>query len=291
MLKNCFLFLVFLHLTVISYGQHLPKMNAWQDSLQQLGMKMFARVTDAERIESNSNFVKTLVSALKETNSFHYQFENLKMISILKSPDNSFRIFSWNIPLADGSFLYYGSIQFNSPSLKLKPLLDKTFQIEGVDKKILANTHWYGAQYYDIVSLSKGHFVLLGWKGHHADYTQKVIDILNISSTGEIEFGAPVFSEDKEMVRKVFSYTREASMYLKYEPQKQFIIFDHIVPADPNLKGNYKYYGPDLTYDAYHVKDGKLLLNENITVQNPVRGDEDQYNDPLKPKKSLKSGL
>lgn len=291
MLRNCFLSISLLLFCSVTYGQNNLKMNVWQDSLLNLATQIAGKVAETERIESNFSFVKTMVSALKEPNSYYFPFEKLKMISILHAPDNSFRIMTWNLPLQDGSYLYYGTIQYKSGTIKLTPLLDKTFQIENPDRDVLSSKQWYGAQYYDMIPLSKNRYVLLGWKGHHADYTKKVIDVLSFSPNGEVTFGAPVFSDDTGLARRIFSYTKQASMYLKFVASKQSIEFDHIVPADPSLKGNFKYYGPDLSYDSYVIANGKLVFKENIEVLNPEHEEDGRYIDPAKPSKKLKSGL
>jgi hypothetical protein len=149
MLKNCFLTFCLLWGCLLSFGQNVQKMQVWQDSLFQLGQKVFAQTAEVERIESNFLFVKTLVSALKEINSYYYDFDKLNMISAVRSPDDNFRIFTWNVPLQDGSYLYYGSIQFKSGNLKLIPLLDKTFEITDIHTDMLNNNQWYGAQFSD----------------------------------------------------------------------------------------------------------------------------------------------
>lgn len=286
---------VFLTCNILSsFGQDSQKMKVWQDSLVKLGAKMFRSSAEPERLDNNFKFVKTLVSALKEPNSYYFSFEQLNMIAILSSPDNNFKMFTWNVPLEDGSYLYYGTIQHKTANgqISLIPLFDKTFEINAVDSAVLSNTEWYGAQYYDIVPLGKNKYVLLGWKGHHAEYTKKVIEILTLKAGNQVELGAPVFLENPKIARRIFSYTRQATMYLKYNRTLNRIEFDNLVAADPSLKGNFKYYGPDLSYDAYEItKEGKLKLLTDIEVKNFEGGDESQYIDPQKPNKKRRSGL
>lgn len=275
-------------------GQNFQKMKVWQDSLLQLGQRMYSqKVAEAERLESNYKFIKTLVSALKEPNAFFYKFDELEMISILKSPHGDFRVFSWNIPLRDGSYLYYGAIQHKElgGKLKLTPLIDKTFEISDICAHVSTNEMWYAAQYYDIVPLANGMYALLGWKGHHPDYTHKVIEILRIDRDGTVQLGAPVFSDDPLIVRKIFAYSRTSSMFLQYNPTLGRIEFDHIIPISPAYEGNYKYYGSDLSHDAYSVQDGRLILQENIELTNQETGNEANYIDPLRPDTKMKSGF
>lgn len=291
MLKKLFLLLSLLVSLSFCYSQNLTKMNAWQDSLIKLSAEMFQQPSEVVRLESNFKFVKTLVSSLKETNAFYYGFDQLDRISILNSPDKKFRIFSWNIPLNDGSYLYYGSIQYLGANIKLTPLLDKTFETKNINNAILKSNDWFGAQYYDIIQINTNQFVLLGWKGHHSEYSKKVIEILTIGPNGEVTFGAPIFSDRPDYTRIIFSYTKQASMYLKYNKERKRLEFDHISPAEPNLAGNFKYYGPDLTYDGYSIEGGRLKFLENIDLQNILDADNDKYIDPLNSKKGKKSGL
>lgn len=294
-MRSCFLFLSCLSILLGSAsGQNLQRMNTWQDSLLQLGKQMFSpELAEAERIESNYKFVRTLVSALQEPNAFYYKFDSLEMISIIDSPHDNFRVFSWNIPLQDGSYLYYGAIQHKEAGgkLKLTPLLDKTFEIVNPEKDITTNEMWYGAQYYEIVALSRNSYALLGWKGHHPEYTHKVIEILQVGKEGAIQLGAPIFSDDPSAVRKIFAYSRTSSMYLHFNSAFQRIEFDHIIPISLEYEGNYKYYGSDLTHNAYVLEDGRLYLKENIDLSNPETGNEDKYIDPLRPNTKLKSGF
>src|SRR3546814_873422 len=165
--------------SVFAQQDGLQKIQSLEDSLAKLGHTMYNELSEPERLEANFTFVKTLVSALKQPYSYTFPFDSLDMVSILDAPDDRFRIFSWHIPLNDGSYLYYGTIQLNTPdgSLKMYPLLDKTYEITEPEQAVTAPDNWYGAQYYCIVPLS-GAYVLLGWKGHTPYVTQKVVEVL-----------------------------------------------------------------------------------------------------------------
>jgi hypothetical protein len=108
-----------------------PVMFKYQDSLKNIASKTFDASTNAERFSLNASFIKTLVNALKTPHSFHFNFDSLQKISILKAPDDSFRIFTWYVPVDDGSYRFFGTIQMATADGKLKlfPLIDNTEQI------------------------------------------------------------------------------------------------------------------------------------------------------------------
>src|SRR5690606_4476813 len=90
---------------------------SYEDSLQHLGTIITNDTSEAKRITANYTFVKTLVNALKEKNSFNYPFKKLNnIISIKTAPDKKFRIFTWFLLNDNGSFRYYGALQLNNPN-------------------------------------------------------------------------------------------------------------------------------------------------------------------------------
>jgi len=245
-----------------------------KDSLLHLGFKMYNEPNEPERLQANYAFIKTLVQLLKEEHSFDQNLDTLQMISIRKSPDNFFRLFSWHLPLADGSYRYYGAIQLKTAdgSLDLKPLVDQSHIMERPEHAVTDNNHWYGAQYYEVIPL-KGlnhHYLLLGWKGYSSEITYKTIDIIHVNSS-EISFGKTLFSGrdvDSKATRMIYKYNAGASMLLKYEKQPNRIVMDHLAPAQPSLNGQFKYYGPDMSYDAWKIENKQLVLVEDLPLKN-----------------------
>lgn len=262
-----------------------------QDSLSKLGFIMYNDSSEPDRLKANYTFIKTLVAALKHDHSYRFPFDSLEMISIRQAPDHKFRMFTWHLPLNDGSFLYYGAIQMNTRdgALKLYPLSDKTYEIMEPTLSITSNDNWYGAQYYEIIQ-SDGYYVLLGWKGHNPQITQRVIEILSFDDKGVI-FGKPVFSDEKTFVRRIFSYNRHASMFLAYDGIRRRIVFNHLIPMDEGSVGKLENYVPDLSYDAYDFKEAKLWLQQDIELLNIESDLDSRYLNPSRKIIETKSGF
>lgn len=256
----------------------------YEDSLIHLGKKVIENSNELERQNANYNFIKTLTSALKINNSFLYKFDSLKYVSVLNSPDNRFRIFSWYLQYNDGSYRFFGTIQMNTGgALQMFPLKDYTPVLDKApEDSVLANQEWYGAEYYKIIPVygSKPYYVLLGWKGNTVQSNKKVIEVLSFQN-GKPVMGAEVFTGTNKK-RRVFEYARQSSMLLRYVPERNLIVFDHLAPPDKNLKDKPQTYGPDLSYDGYQLKNGKWSLVENLDMRNVPNTQDEQYIEPNK---------
>ena len=266
------------------------KLKAYQDTLQSIGFKMVNDSLEPQRYNASYSFIKTLVSALKTPYSFNYPFDSLKSISIQSSSDKRFRIFSWHVMNADGSYRYYGTVQMNSPDGKLRlfPLVDYTRGFKKPADSLTTNDKWYGAQYYRIISVLNNvktpYYILLGWKGNDTKSTKKIIDVIHFKDN-KAYFGMPVFDGDKDNAvkkRVIFEYDRKASMVLNYDPKTTTIIFDHLAPPDDKLKGRFELYGPDFSYDGLRLANGRWRLVEDIEVMNQPTEQDENFNDPTK---------
>jgi hypothetical protein len=54
---------------------------------------------------------------------------------------------------------------------------------------------------------------------------------------------------------------------LKFLSDKS-IIFDHLVPISPALKGNKEFYGPDFSFDTYNLEKGVWKFNTDVDARN-----------------------
>jgi hypothetical protein len=263
-------------------GGNLKQLNFYQDSLKHLGNTIIHDPIDAVRKTTNYQFIQTLVKALKTPNSFAFPFDSLKTITLTKSPDNRFRIFSWHVANDDGSYRFYGAIQLNSNSeLKLYGLSDYSPLIKNPEDTVADNRSWFGSQY--------PYYVLLGWKGHTDKSTKKVIEVLSFQNDKPV-FGLPVFTGNgKTRKRVVFEYARQASMLLKYVPSQHLIVFDNLAAPDKKSKDKPETYGPDLTYNGYRLKDGKWEYVDNIDMRNVPNEQDENYIDPKPPTRPIKA--
>lgn len=266
-----------------------PKLDAYQDSLRILSDETFAAKDNASRIEKNAQFVKKFVTALKINGSFNYGFDSLKRISILKSPDNSFRIITWFVPTDEGGYRYYGTIQTPhlNGALKLFPLNDDTNNLTDANA-ITSNKNWFGARYYEMVPVivngKQPYFILLGWKGNNQKTTKKVIEVLSFDKNEPV-FGKNIFEVAKNQPTKnrvVFEYNKLNTMTLTVDPKVNMIVFDHLAPYDPKMVGNFEYYGADLSFDGYKLTWGKLTLVEDVELKNDPSPNDDFYGRPVK---------
>lgn len=290
-MRSFLLTIMSLFLCVNCFAQHsnenarIKQLQVYEDSLKVLGGKFINDDNDMERKNANYAFIKMLVSALKIPNSFLYPFDSVKSVSIINSPDNRFRIISWPIVNEDGSYRFYGTIQINTGgNLKMFPLNDYSPSMKSPEDSVGDNKKWFGAEYYRIVPVytPKLYYVLLGWKGNTVKSTKKVIDVLSFKDDKPV-LGMPVFDGNgKPRNRVVFEYTRQASMLLRYVPDQNLIVFDHLSPPDPKLKDQRDTYGPDLTYDGYKLKNGKWVYVENLDMRNVPDSHDADFIDPKK---------
>lgn len=172
-------------------------------------------------------------------------------------------------------------------SLKLFPLNDASQTLLN-DNQITTNKQWYGARYYDIIPVTfpakTPYYILLGWKGNSAKTTKKVIEILSFDNGGPI-FGKNIFEMPKNIAprnRIVFEYNKQNTMTLIHNKSLNMIVFDHLAPYEPNMVGNFEYYGSDLSFDGYAINYQKLYLKENIALKNEASNNDDFYATPRK---------
>lgn len=256
-----------------------------QQELIPLGNEMLKGKTLVDREEAANKFKSKFKKALELNNSFKFNFDSLENVSKAFSEDGKLKVYTWLMPLGDGTFRYYGFVQTNLDKnnyIQLFELTDPSNdQIKPdrgrLDQKkwntIQYNYHnWIGCLYYKCITTKykkKTHYTLLGWEGYNNLSTRKIIEPIIVNAKGDLKFGDTRFKDENRGHRRViFEYAEQASMSLKYYPENQEIIFDHLSPPEPQLKGQFQFYGPDFSYDAYFFDKGKWIYKKEVTPRN-----------------------
>jgi hypothetical protein len=228
---------------------------------------------DSVRIAANQIFLRQVRILLQTPESL--EFDSLKNVSTLVSPNKDFRVLTWTLPSYEGSYSFFGFIQtYNKKTKEIKvyDLVDSTEYIEKPEAAKLTSDKWFGAVYYKLLSNKKDgklYYTLLGWKGKNQSSTQKVIDVLYFSN-GKPVFGYPFLKlENVYRNRMIFEYAAQAVMSLRYEESKKLIVFDHISSprGSKNSDAPAMVNGPDGSYDALKFKGGKWIFMRDIDIR------------------------
>lgn len=275
-MKHTFCVITFIFLGLVSNAQKIDSLtlDTLKDAeirLSGLAQKMVTSLDEMTRISSGKNFIRTLARTLKTNNSYFYNFDSLKNISIVKSPDDYFRILTWNVASDDEHFRNFGVIQMNPNKIKREkklynipdffPIIDRSDSIEKVFYAETDADHWFGAIYYKIIrtQTQKGtYYTLLGWDGATSKSNKKVIDVLFFRDN-EPYFGAPIFDikTKQPLYRMIWEFNNSATMTLRYEEKRKLLIYENIIPPKPDNAGMYETYVPDGSYD-FMIWNGKV---------------------------------
>jgi hypothetical protein len=225
---------------------------------------------DSEKAEKNTIFKNSLKEILQLKEAFSYPFNRLKTVGFVDSPDKQLRIVNWNVEQEDQTQRYYCfllHVDEKKKNIELSELLDNSQFSPPRPDGILEAKDWYGALYYKIIPIEKGTktvYTLLGWDGNNSMSSIKLIDALYFAGNNP-KLGSPIFKTKETTLKRVFyEHSKKTTMSLRFEPEYERIIFDHLSPEAPNLKGFYSFYVPDLSLDAFVLSGNKWLLKEDV---------------------------
>ena len=269
------LFLILFLTTRNLNAQNQEELQHMETSIQSLFRQIPELKDDQKRIKLNEEITSRFEQALKINNSFNFPFDSLRNMGKLTSPDNILKIYTWNTPFMDGTQFYTGFIQYYSKSdkqYKVFKLIDKTDKIDNPENQILSPQNWYGALYYEIIPKKiegSTYYTLLGFDFNNLFTSKKIIDVLHFENDSVPSFGKPIFFyENKLLCRIIFEYSARAIMALNYNKNKKMIVFDHLSPSQPSYQGNFRFYGPDFSYDGLKFDNNRWTLVKNIDIRN-----------------------
>lgn len=258
-----------------------------EDSLRKIMLQITEPEHDFERLAINLEFKTLFSEVLQKEGSMDYPFDSLVVVSRLTSPDGTFRIISWYVPLSESQFEYFGFFQSRdsrSSAARLFMLEDKAMQMEEPMYETLDHENWYGAYYTQIIHRRhqrEDYYTLLGWRGDNPLTRKRIIEPLRVMGQGRPSFGQPVFTYRNNRNRRViFEYSAKVTMSINYESHvidqsrrsQDIIIFDRMEPTHSFMRGHYQFYVPETNiFDGFYFDDGRWIFIPDIDARNPER--------------------
>ncbi|MCA1756560.1 MAG: hypothetical protein LC649_03775 [Bacteroidales bacterium] len=228
---------------------------------------------DNRRRQISDSLIAVTGEYLSSDIPFEHIYSDIRYMGYYMASDSLVKIVSWNIPLNDGSNSYICFVVRRTGEEKHIYLLRGERGTLTIDQhQQFALEEWYGALYYDIIPFKSDNSVLYLLPGLDMNdlYTNgKVIEIMGFGSDGIPYFGDKVIrSGDSIISRMLFRYSSNSSMMLRYESEREWMVFDHLSPAEPAFSGVYSYYGPDSSYDALELRGGEWVHIRDVDLRN-----------------------
>jgi len=262
-----FSFILLVSLRAYSQG----KLTEAEIQIQQLHKQISPERSTIENQNLADSITDLLENALQIPEAIKYPFDSLKFLGKIRSDDTKLRLLSWNLPQSGGTNRYFGFIMFrpSNGETKVFRLIDTSHALTGAEFTEQTADSWYGCLVYDIIDIQYSGdtwYTLLGYDPDNLFTTKKQVDILWFRDDKPV-FGKPVFRYKKQLqYRILFEYSARVQMTLTWNPRLDMIVFDHLAPSLPAYQGNFRYYGPDFSYDGLKFEKGNWELHENIDV-------------------------
>jgi len=249
-----------------------------QDSLVQYGRLIQESSDPAARFRADSFFTRILVRALKTKNSFYFPFDSLATTSRIYAPDSLFRLFTWQVSRDENLHRRHGAIQMKTDdgSLKIFPLIDRSFLINNQKDTVTNHEWWIGAIYYKIILNTYNnhkYYTLLGYDENSIRSTKKRIEVLHFNENGLPVFGGNFFSFAKDTVpqkdqsRFWIEYKKNGNGRMLYDEDMQMIMYDHLISETNEPQKKFTYV-PDGDYEAFKWINGKWQhIDKVFTLQ------------------------
>ncbi len=268
----------------------MPEMEAQEisvvQSLHDDGRMILEHPQYNERQQANERFTNTLKSFISDEHGFNDPLSEVGNMMRLELGDD-IRIFTWQMPDSLFNYVRFGLVAVMQDDSVIITYLEEVTDVENMQFRILKPSQWYGAIYYDAIPQKKKKpkfYTLLGY-APGKEINEKIIDVITIDKNGKPSFGAKVFHVDEFMdktlrqppMRLILKYGGDYAASVRWLEDEELIVMDHLAPPDIKLKGVYRMYGPDMSYDAlrwdkkwwYLDKEVKFNSRQDIEIKPP----------------------
>jgi len=273
------LFILVLFSSTVFSQKNDTKLREKEQELSLLLNELRSTKGDDKINELNEKFRKEFGKALEIDGSFEFPFTALRSIGKIHSQDKLVRVITWNIQYEDLSHNYFSFIMKKDDRrnrIYTTELQRVKQPFRMIADQSVTQDNWYGALYYGIVDVerrNRTYYTLLGYDANNQASSIKLVDVLYFTGS-KPNFGYPFFSTNEGRERRViFEHSNKATMSLKYDDEREKIIFDHLTPESPGLREFRSHYIPDMSYDALNWDGKQWVLEEDIIAINKEEAD------------------
>lgn len=262
---------------------NVSKAQNFQDSLNHYN-RMLTTVLDYSSLKSISTKIKVACKSLANNNEI-ITGDSLNAITVLVSNDKQLQLVSWEIKNDKSSYDYFAlAITHAKGKGSYIEFAEKAYEAKSLEYASVTTAKWYGAHYYQLIEntyAKKKYYTIIGIDWRNAISKKKIIDVVSIDNKGNLLFTEQAFQVfGRPQRRFVLEYKYDISVKCKYDEQVKMIVFDHLVPPNPNLKGQKQFYVNDFSYDALKFEKGKWKLIEDFDARNPKSEEDKNYKAP-----------
>ncbi len=237
---------------------------------------LYKSETDKSTDSLNAVILDIFSTSLEDPQSFLYAWDSLNMIGKLHSSDQKLNIYTWFVKNSKDSYTYFGYIQYNKgstkkPEILLYPLIDKSKGMKNPETMNLSPDNWLACVYYNVYEFNyqrETYYTLLGYNFNNNFSDKKYIEVLRFDKEGKATFGGEFRSEFQTVRRVILEYSAQLVASIRFNDNLKMIVMDHLAPFESMFTGNYRFYGPDGSYDGYEFHKGEFLLRKDVDARN-----------------------
>lgn len=217
---------------------------------------------------------------LKEYSDFQDSFPHYEGLAILEDEEIKLRIVTYQLYQDTSSYDYGGWVQSSrlEEPVFLTDASDLWEEDQDLDYMEMSSDNWYGALYYQMLPISESEgdmtVLLFGLDNYHLFTKRKVLEPLVIED-GKLHFGQHMIEMEEDLPKEywkkrfILDYSVQAPATLRYDPEREKIIFDHLTFMPSDIAQQKIMRVPDGTYSGFDIdeKEQKLVFIEKVFDQ------------------------
>jgi hypothetical protein len=254
------------------------KIRANNPGVAEILEKLYDRIIesgdDDEKLRLNDSLL-LIIGAYAESDSvFVHNFENLRYLGQITSPDRKLKIITWNVFLRNSPNRYFCYIIRRDG----RKMPNTVFTLSGMNREepvrddiIYTSADWYGALYYAIRPFRNNKqncYLVLGLDYGNMRVSRKIIDVLTFSPDDSLILGLDCFiREESKKLREVLEYSPEGIVSLRLEDSKT-VVFDQPVTVKTGHGDGYELSAAGVSFSGYVLQRGNWKFVSDIDVKN-----------------------